>query len=143
MKIGELDNIKTELSSLNDLRIEIKNTEEKIKKMENEKIIVAAVDGSMKDYPYTKVHQKIYAQNKKYIDEVNKYLDLLKERKLSLMLKLNKIESFIDKLPTSRLRLIFEYRYIKQYTWRKIAYKLGNTSEDSVRMEHDRFFKKD
>ncbi len=142
MKLEELDNIKNELSSINDLRIEIANIEEKIKAMDNEKTVVAAVDGSMKDYPYTKVHQKIYVQNKKYINEINKYLDILKTRKLSLILKLNRIEKFINDLPTSRLRLIFEYRYLKQYTWRKIAYKLGNTSEDSVRMEHDRFFKK-
>lgn len=143
MEIGKIEEIKKDLTELNDIRIEIKNIEEKIKKMEEEKTIVAAVDGSMRDYPYTKVHYKIYATNKKYISELDKYLDILKERKLALVLKLNRAEKFISELPTSRLRNIFEYKYMKQYTWKKIAYKLGATSEESIRKEHDRFFKKD
>ena len=45
-------------------------------------------------------------------------------------------------MPTSRLRRIFELRYIKQYTWRKIAFIIGGSAtERSVRAEHDRFFK--
>lgn len=134
---GEL---KQELLQINDIRKEISVTESKIKKIEQEAHIVASVDGSLSEYPYTRTHHKIYAHNQKYIDELNKYLDILRARKLTLTKKLTKLENFIDTLPTSRLRLIFQYKYIDQYTWRKIAYLLHGT-EDAIRKEHDKFFK--
>ena len=135
--IGE--EIKKDLEDYNAIELEISELESKIEKIQAEKEILAAVDGSMKNYPYTKVHYKFNAINPKYTDELNKYLDILKERKLTQLIRTNKVEEFLNELPTSRLRLIFEYKYIEQFTWRKIAYILGGT-EDSVRKEYERFF---
>ena len=54
-----------------------------------------------------------------------------------------KTEEFIDKLPTSRLRMIFEYRYLRNCSWTKVAYLIGGQATDrSVRAEHDRFLEK-
>ncbi len=65
---------------------------------------------------------------------------MLQERLDKLLEVQIEIEEFINELPTSRLRRIFNLRYIEQYTWRKIAYIIGgNATDRSVRAEHDRF----
>ena len=61
--IGE--EIKKDLEDYNAIELEISELESKIEKIQAEKEILAAVDGSMKNYPYTKFN----AINPKYTDK--------------------------------------------------------------------------
>ena len=68
---------------------------------------------------------------------------MLQSRYDKLIEEQAKIEEYIDNIPTSRLRRIFTYRYIEQYSWIKIAQLIGNgATEDSVKMEHHRYLNK-
>lgn len=137
------EDIKNQLSQYNSLQLEISDLTSKINKIEQKHRAIATVDGSLKDYPYSKVHYKITATSPVYAKEMNKHLEMLKERKIKSIQSLNNLEEFIKELPTSRLRLIFEYKYINQYTWPKIAFILKNgATAESIRKEHDRYFEK-
>lgn len=144
--ILEKERLKDKLFQINDIRKEISELQVKIEKLEKEGVLNDCVEASSKHFPYTKYNVKVEAKNPKLVKKINLYKAILQER-LELLLDVQtELEEFISKLPTSRLRRIFELRYIEQYTWTKIAYIISeknkkNATSDSVRMEHDRFFK--
>ena len=71
---------------------------------------------------------------------LNYYRNILQNRYDRLLVQQTRVEEFIDIIPTSRLRRIFAYRYIENFTWQKVAYIIGgNSTSESVRKEHDRF----
>ncbi len=134
--------IKSKLSQLNDLRIEISELQFKIEKLEKKGIVIGSVEASYKKPPYTKHNISIEASDPRYINKMNDLKQTLQLRLNNLLELQNEIEKFISGLPTSRLRRIFELRYINQFSWQKIAYTIGGyATKDSVRKEHDRFLK--
>mgnify|MGYP001861034113 CR=1 FL=1 len=134
--------IKSKLSQLNDLRIEISELQFKIEKLEKKGIVIGNVEASYKKPPYTKHNISIEASDPRYINKMNDLKQTLQLRLNNLLELQNEIEKFISGLPTSRLRRIFELRYINQFSWQKIAYTIGGyATKDSVRKEHDRFLK--
>lgn len=134
--------IKSKLSQLNDLKKEISELQFKIEKLEKKGIVVGSVEASYKRPPYTKHNISIEANDPRFINKINDLKQTLQLRLNNLLELQNEIEKFISNLPTSRLRTIFELRYIKQYSWQKIAYVIGGyATKDSVRKEHDRFLK--
>lgn len=138
----EKEKLKDKLVQIDDIRKEIFELQSKIEKIEKEGVLNDCVEASSKHFPYTKYNVKVEAKNPRLVKKINMYKSILQER-LELLLDVQtELEEFISKLPTSRLRRIFELRYIEQYTWTKIAYIIGrNSTPDSVRKEHDRFFK--
>lgn len=135
------ENFKEKLEQLCDIRKEIIELKIKIEKLEKEGVLNDCVEASSKYFPYTKYNIKIEAKNPRLIKKLNLHKAILEERLEDLLDIQTEIEEFINNLPTSRLRRIFGFRYIEQYSWRKVAYMIkGNTTEDSVRKEHDRYF---
>lgn len=135
--------LKEELLQYCDIQKEIKELEEKIEKLNKNKIISDSVRGTSKYFPYIEKSYKIEGLDIEKQKKIDFYKTILQERYDRLLEKQIEIEEFIDKLPTSRLRRIFEYRYIEQYSWVKVANKIDNRSTaDSIRMEHDRFLEK-
>lgn len=135
------EDLKLKLEQLCDIRKEISELQIKIEKLEKEGVLKDYVEASSKYFPYTKYNIKIESKNPKIVKKLNLHKAILQERLEDLLDLQTEIEEFISNLPTSRLRRIFEFRYIEQYTWRKIAYIIGgNATEDSVRKEHDRYF---
>lgn len=133
--------IKDKLKEYNDLVLEISNLKSKIKKLEGKDILIDSVQGSSKQFPYTKRNIIIENPQPKLIQQKEQYKQLLEKKVKRLIKKKIEIENFIDKLPTSRLRNIFDLKYIQGYSYKMIAYKLGgNATEESVRKEHDRCF---
>lgn len=65
-------------------------------------------------------------------------------KKLSeLEARIRKVESWIESIEDDRLRFVIRSRYTEDRTWRWIARKLGNVSEEYVRIViHDRSFEK-
>lgn len=134
--------MKDKLNQLHDIRKEISEIKGNIKKLEKSGTGLAAVQESRHNPPYGKHDIIIEAQTSTARDLISRYKSMLQERYEKLLRLKIEAEEYIEQLPTSRLRMIFEYKYIKQYTWRKIAYIIGgNATEEGVRKEHDRFFK--
>ena len=134
--------LKEKLNQLYDIRKELVELKVKINNTEPRAIQKDTVGASSKYFPYVKQKVKIEAIDPILIHKLDKYKNLLQQRALELLEVQTELELFIQNLPTSRLRRIFEYKYIKQYSWQKTAYLIGgNATPDSIRKEHDRFWK--
>ena len=135
--------LKKELSQYSDIKKEIKELEAKIEKIKKTDKTVDVVEGSSDKFPFVKKHFKIEHIDKVKSDSIKMYYSVLQNRYDRLLVAQTRLEEFFDTLPTSRLRRIFEYRYIEKFSWVKIARLIGGSAtSDSVRMEHDRFLQK-
>lgn len=135
--------IKEKLKDYNDLILEISNLEGRIAKLKGKDILIDCVQASSKYFPYTKRNITIENPQPKLLEKKEKLRKILEKRLDKLLENQKEIETFITDLPTSRLRTIFELKYFKQYSYKKIAYILGgNSTENSVRMELNRCFEK-
>ena len=90
-------------------------------------------------HDYSKGFKKVV-----HLDGFNQELYERRLKKLSeLEAKIRKAESWIESIEDDRLRFVIRSRYTEDRTWRWIAKKLVNVSEDYVRiMIHDKFFEK-
>lgn len=90
-------------------------------------------------HDYSKGFKKVV-----HLDGFNQELYESRLKKLSdLEAKIRKVESWIESIEDDRLRFVIRSRYTEDRTWRWIARKLANVSEDYVRiMIHDKFFEK-
>ena len=83
--------------------------------------------------------------------------ELLKKRiakleylELELLDLTNQVEEYIEKIPKSRLRMMFRFYYVDDLTWEMVAMKMNYAfpkkripyTKDSCRMAHDRFLEK-
>lgn len=128
-----------------DIKVEIKDLQKKIEKLElrSKEVISDSVETTTKTFPVIMTHYKIFGNDQKLLNKLEHLKSLLEERLNKQMDLYIKIEEFINKMPTSRLRMIFEYRYMNQYSWAKVSRLIGgDTTEDSIRKEHDRYLKK-
>ena len=90
-------------------------------------------------HDYSKGFKKVV-----HLDGFNQELYESRLKKLSdLEARIRKVESWIESIEDDRLRFVIRSRYTEDKTWRWIAKKLANVSEDYVRiMIHDKFFEK-
>lgn len=136
--------MKDKLKQFCDIRDEIEEVTKKIRELELKANAYTVVQTSMRDEPYSKVNTKVYNPSLKARDRIEQHIVQLKKRYDKLLEIQLEVETFINTIENSRLRRIFEYRYFKNYTWRKVALCIGGyATSDSVRMEHDRFLKKE
>ena len=91
-------------------------------------------------YDYTKGFKRII-----HLEGFNQELYEQRLEKLSEMKRrAERGEKWIESLEDDRLRFVIRSRYKEDRSWRWIARKLGNVSEEYVRIViHDRFFEKD
>lgn len=91
-------------------------------------------------YDYTKGFKRII-----HLEGFNQELYEQRLEKLSEMKRrAEKTEKWIESIEDDRLRFVIRSRYKEDRSWRWIARKLGNVSEEYVRIViHDRFFEKD
>lgn len=106
-----------------------------------EKEISNMIGETVHDYghDYSKGFKKVV-----HLDGFNQELYERRLKKLSeLKEKIKKTERWIESIEDDRLRFVIRSRYTEDKTWRWIAKKLTNASEDYVRiMIHDKFFEK-
>ena len=134
---------KEKLVQFCDIQQEIKELEIKINKLEKQAETFDIVEGSSLTMPYQKKNIKIKHVDLKKKINLNYYQSILEKRMQELLEMQIEVEEFISSIPTSRLRRIFEYRYIEQFSWTKIAFLIGGSATaDSIRMEHIRFLEK-
>lgn len=137
--------LKENLVQLCDIRLEIKELEKKIDKLglKSHEIVSDSVESTTKYFPIIPTKIKIKGLDQNVIKKLEYYKIILENRYNTLLDIQIKTEEFINKIPTSRLRRIFTYRYIEQYSWVKIAQLIGgNTTSESIKKEHNRFLKK-
>ena len=90
-------------------------------------------------HDYSKGFKKVV-----HLDGFNQELYERRLKKLSeLEARIRKVESWIESIEDDRLRFVIRSRYTEDRTWHWIARKLGNVSEEYVRIViHDRSFEK-
>lgn len=134
------------LSQYNDLKMEISELESKIKKLENYEAQHERdkVKGSSSHFPYTQRSFNIEGYN--ILEEEKKGERLIKLKNLLLKRKSRcedmklQIEEFINTIPDSKTRRVFQYRYIDNLGWQAIASRIGKAHESYPRKEiHDKY----
>lgn len=124
-------------------------TKEQLKKYSKEKYSIKLLTEELEKmcgetvhdygYDYTKGFKRII-----HLEGFNQELYEQRLEKLSEMKRrAEKMEKWIESIEDDRLRFVIRSRYSEDRSWRWIARKLGNASEDYVRiMIHDKFFEK-
>ena len=136
-------NLKDCLVQYCDTREEIKELEKRINDLEKENSEFSVVQASALESPFLLGEERIYHTDFRKSRKIQELKGILKYRYDRLLDQQIKVEEFIDKLPTSRLRQIFEYRYIDNNTWVKVAMRIGNGATfESIKKENNRFLEK-
>jgi hypothetical protein len=77
-----------------------------------------------------------------YASEIAYLTDLIAQNMTRCICELLRVQSFINSIDDSELRIIFRERYIKGRSWLSIAFLLGYHDEQIPRRKHDRFLQK-
>lgn len=128
------------------LNKEIVELENRIKKVQAYtcKIEFDSVKGSNSNFPYELKNFNIEGYNYPAADKkelrLNKLNHLLSKRKETCEDMKLQIEEFINTIPDSRTRRVFQYRYIDNLGWQAIAMRLGKCHESYPRRDiHDKY----
>ena len=127
------------LKNYRDLLTEIKRLNYRIEKLKRETVEIDSVRGSNPNFPYQEVMFNIEGIVDNSVS-VRRLQARLKKRQDLCLEEREKIEDFINHLPSSRLRLIFDLRYIEGKSWLSISKALGAYEESYSRKIHDRYF---
>lgn len=134
------------LKQYNDLKVEIQELEIRIKKLESKESVMEqdSVVGSSKYFPYVK--RKFTIEGYNCLEEEKKHnrtvrlRELLYQRKSKCEDMKLLIEEFINNIPDSRTRRVFQYRYIDNLSWPSIAKKINRYDESYPRkIVHDKY----
>ena len=124
-------------------------TKEQLKKYSKEKYGIKLLTEELEKMCGETVHDYGYDYTKgfKRIIHLEGFNQELYEQRLARLSEMKrraeKAEKWIESLEDDRLRFVIRSRYKEDRSWRWIARKLGNVSEDYVRiMIHDKFFEK-
>ena len=124
-------------------------TKEQLKKYSKEKYGIKLLTEELEKMCGETVHDYGYDYTKgfKRIIHLEGFNQELYEQRLARLSEMKrraeKTEKWIESLEDDRLRFVIRSRYKEDRSWRWIARKLGNVSEDYVRiMIHDKFFEK-
>lgn len=134
---------KEELEEVFHIQKEIQQLEKSIERLEKQTQM--ASDVVQNGY---KRHAIIYGVDVKRAYKLQNYYEKLRKFKITLVEKQKEIEDYIEKIPFSEIRQIFRLRYIEGMNWIQVAHEMNRTykrkvyNEDSIRMKHDRFLKK-
>ncbi len=117
-----------------DLKNEIKKLEERIEKLEKQSSIVSDVvqngykrHAVIRGYDYTRSYKLELLKS------------ILKQRYDMALQMQTDIETYINTIPKSDIRQIFEHRYIDNMNWYQIQILMGYKHEDTARKKHDKY----
>lgn len=134
------------IKQVNDVKRGIKDLEDRIKKMERPvKQVKDSVKGSGKSFPYIEQHIVIEGYEDdggKQDARIERRRKVLQEKKEELENLKEEIEKYINtEIKDERIRQILQFKYIDELNWIQIGLKM-ECSEEKVRKEFERFFKK-
>lgn len=125
--------------------------ERRLAKIEKEGMVSDTVRGTRKDgtigpikitgYPLPE-HDQVEHMIKKRVMKLNILEDELQEA-------VEKVDSFIEQIPKSDLRMMFRFYYLDDMTWAAVAINMNyrfpkrkiKYTEDNCRIRHDRYLK--
>lgn len=121
------------------MREKILKLENQIEKIEQEGTVIDKVMGGdggiqpfkIEGFPYPEYSRKktlLYARKA-----------TLSELEMELLETLNDVETFISSITDSHMRRIVNLRVIEGLSWNKVADRMGNNTEGSVKMAFQRF----
>lgn len=133
--LDELENNNKELESLR----------KRFKKIENKecKTLKDSVQGSSRDYPYTKHSVQIEGievpknRNLKY-----KYKKMIKNKEYKLEKLKIQLEYELNYVKDAEIKDIIRYKYNDNKTWLQIMFLMGYNSESKAKMKLERFLRK-
>lgn len=124
-------------------------TKEQLKKYSKEKYSIKLLTEELEKMCGETVHDYGYDYTKgfKHIIHLEGFNQELYKQRLARLSEMKRraerTEKWIESLEDDRFRFVIRSRYKEDRSWRWIARKLGNVSEDYVRiMIHDKFFEK-
>jgi len=127
---------KKELSQLYYLNCEIEEQQRRLAELES---IATSCTANITGLPKT---DGIADKIAKYAIEISDLKGLLDLNLKKCFYELNRLNRYIQSVEESQMRLILSLRYINGLSWRQIAFSIGgSTTEDSIRMLHNRFLK--
>ncbi|MGN0506651.1 MAG: sigma-70 family RNA polymerase sigma factor [Lachnospiraceae bacterium] len=118
---------KKDLEQYCKLKREVKSLWDRLNKLEHKEIpeVSGKVQASETDFPYLPYGVSVKMYEPKTNDAINKTIGILKKRLEQCNTEMLKVEQFIDRIPDSELRLIFQMRYIDGKKLREVAMELN------------------
>ena len=112
-----------DLKELKHLKKELYQLDKKIEKLESKEVPIVAgkVKGSSKDFPYIEVRTSVLMDEPVAADAINKMLKLKYARRREVDRKIIEIEEFIQAIPDSLTRQIFELYFLDGKKQKDIA----------------------
>lgn len=136
---------KRTLSDYTDLCELIKEMEKEIKDRKKTEVVHDKVSGSNQEFPYQKrgFHVSGIKETAIESDGIKRKMYALKKKKRRAEELKEEIDGWMDGMP-ARMQRIVRMRYFEKKTWDEVAMQFGMTvTADSVRMEFERFMKKE
>lgn len=125
--MGEVKKVtKEDLEQLRDLRKEIQELDDKVERMQSQRVgkVVDKIHTSMKEYPYvytTKTITGVDENDKKHRRELTESEILLLKRRQQAVNVEYKVSQYINRIEDSRIRRIISLRYEEGLSWEKVA----------------------
>lgn len=128
---------KEKLMQYCNLEEEIDKLEKRIDRIEKQSEMVS--DVVQNGY---KRHAVIYGFDCRRSLKLQELEHILKQRRERLLDLQIEIEEWIDTIPDSDIRQIFEHRYIDNMSWIQVQIAMSYNNENTARLKHDRFLEK-
>lgn len=129
---------KERLNNYRFLKTEIENLEKRLEKLRLKSIETDFVVGSNTEIPYQPKLFKIEGC-KDNSSAIKRTEEILQRRKTKAISEKLEIEEWIASLFDTRLRLIFDMRYMQNKTWQQVSRNLGSRDASYARKIHDRY----
>lgn len=94
-------------------------------RLDNVPVVAGKVVGSSCNFPYTEVRTTVQMDDPVEADEINRRIKIREDRQEKIREAVLEIEEFIDTIPDSVARQIFEMSYLEGKRQREIAETIG------------------
>jgi DNA-directed RNA polymerase specialized sigma24 family protein len=137
---------KDKLEQLIDLRAEIRELDRKMSEFakKDTPVVNEKVKASWDGYPYTEGRATISGHDEKYerrmIKEYERLNNLRMERRMMATELVAEIEGYINGIESSRVRLMFQYRYVDGFKLEKVG-ELMHCDRTTVEKTISRYLK--
>lgn len=133
--MGDIELDKESLRNYADLQYEIYRIQKRISKLKNT-IEHDSVKASNLEFPYQPISVRIEGTN---VGRISRLERILMNRLGKAESQQLEVEEFISSIRESRVRMIFEDRYIHGRSWQSISRRFGSNHESYARNIHDRY----
>lgn len=127
---------------IEEIKRKISRVEEKILKIENEGTVIDGVTGGNGGIQHFKIEGVRSQKHSELRMVLMGYQENLLKREIKAMQIVNDIELFISEIDDALMRRIIDLRFIERLSWQEVADRIGGNTEDSVRMQFERFMLK-